>query len=189
MKKPTRRHEPEPEPEEEIAEVEEEVVAPAPLDMPPNLQVSPSTVGPIVGVVDGSDAAPGQVGEFLTATGTFAYAAGSGTGVTSTGTINLISMPPGDWDFTISASFSNLITSALFELNPFPVTGMSNAMVGLNGNFTMSGEAQTVVIIGQSARGSFAVTTALVFEVQVFNSATTEPAGTMTLRIEARRRR
>lgn len=144
--------------------------------------------GPIVGVVDGSDAAPGEVGEFKFATGTFAYAAGTTAGVTSTGTINLINMPPGDWDFTISASFSDLITSALFFLTPLP-TGMSNPMFGLNGNFTMAGEAETVVIIGQSARGSFAVNTLLSFEVQVFNNATTEPAGTMTLRIEARRRR
>jgi hypothetical protein len=155
--------------------------------VPPGL-LATQLFGPITGVVDGSDAAPGEVGEFLTAIGTFAYAAGTTAGVGSTGSINLISMPPGDWDLTISASFSNLITSALFELSPIP-TGMSNGMVGLNGNFTMAGEAQTVVIIGQSARGSFAVTTALVFLVQVFNSSTSEPAGTMTLRIEARRRR
>jgi hypothetical protein len=154
----------------------------------PTLSTSPPIPGPIIGVVDGSNAAPGQVGEFMTAVGTFAYAAGGGTGVGSTGTINLINMPPGDWDFTISASFSNLITSALFFLNPLP-TGMSNAMFGLNGNFTMSGEAETVVIVGQSARGSFAVNTELTFEVQVFNSTTAEPAGTMSLRIEARRRR
>jgi hypothetical protein len=154
----------------------------------PTLSTSPPIPGPIIGVVDGSNAAPGQVGEFMTATGSFAYAAGTTSGVTSTGTIPLINMPPGDWDFTISASFSDLITSALFFLTPLP-TGMSNPMFGLNGNFTMAGEAETVIIIGQSARGSFAVTTLLTFEVQVFNNSTSDPAGTMTLRIEARRRR
>jgi hypothetical protein len=154
----------------------------------PTPSTSPPIPGPIIGVVDGSNAAPGQVGEFLFATGTFAYAAGTTAGVTSTGHINLINMPPGDWDFTISASFSDLITSALFFLDPLP-TGMSNPMFGLNGNFTMAGEAETVVIIGQSARGSFAVNTMMIFEVQVFNSSTSDPAGTMTLRIEARRRR
>jgi hypothetical protein len=154
----------------------------------PTPSTSPPIPGPITGVVDGSDAAPGQVGEFLTAVGSFAYAAGAGSGVTSTGSISLINMPPGDWDFTISASFSDLITSALFLLNP-AVTGMSNRMFGLNGNFTMAGEAETVIIVGQSARGSFAVNTPLVFEVQVFNSTSAEPAGTMDLRIEARRRR
>jgi len=154
----------------------------------PTPSVTPPLPGPIIGVVDGSNAAPGQVGEFMFAIGTFAYAAGTTVGVGSTGTINLINMPPGDWDFTISASFSDLITSALFFLNPIP-TGMSNPMFGLNGNFTMAGEAETVVIVGQSARGSFAVNTELTFEVQVFNNSTSEPAGTMTLRIEARRRR
>lgn len=154
----------------------------------PTLSTSPPIPGPITGVVDGSNAAPGQVGEFMFAVGTFAYAAGTTGGVTSTGQIALINMPPGDWDFTISASFSDLITSALFFLNPVP-TGMSNPMFGLNGNFTMAGESETVIIIGQSARGSFAVNTLLSFEVQVFNNATTDPAGTMTLRIEARRRR
>lgn len=155
----------------------------------PTLSTTPPVPGPIIGVVDGSDAAPGQVGEFLTAVGTFHYAAGATGGVGSTGTINLINMPPGDWDFTISASFTDLISSALFLLNPFPVTGMSNEMFGLNGNFTSSMEAETVIIVGQSARGSFAVTTPLVFEVQVFQGAAGLPAGTMSLRIEARRRR
>ena len=145
--------------------------------------------GPIVGVVDGSDAAPGEVGEFIHMTGTFAYAAGvDGLGTTSTGTIDLINVVPGDWDFTVSASFTTLISSALFFLNPLP-TGMSNNMFGLNGNFTMPGEGETAVIIGTAARGSFAVNTMLVFEVQVFQDAAILPAGTMTLRIEGRRRR
>jgi hypothetical protein len=157
-------------------------------NLAPTISTTPPIPGPIIGVVDGSDASPGQVGEFLTAIGTFAYAAGTAAGQGSTGSINLINMPPGDWDLTISASYSNLITSSLFFLNPFP-TGMSNEMFGLNGNFTMPGEAETVVIIGQSARGSFSVNTPLIFEVQVFNSSTALPAGTMTLRIEARRRR
>jgi hypothetical protein len=148
---------------------------------------STSTIGPIIGVVDGSDAAPGEVGEFMTAVGTFAYAAGSATGVTSAGTLALLNMPPGDWDFTISAEFNTLITSAWFVLSP-AVTGMSNTMYGLNGNFTTGGE-QSVIIIGQSARGSFAVTTQLTFSVEVYQAAAALPAGSMYLRIEARRRR
>jgi hypothetical protein len=186
MKKPKSPH-------KEIDDTEAEPVVVEPQEhvaadiITPMISTSPIP-GPIIGVVDGSDAAPGQVGEFLTATGTFAYAAGTTGGVTSTGSINLISMPPGDWDLTISAAFSTLITSALFELNPFPVTGMSNQMIGLNGNFT-TGSMVEAVIIGQSARGSFAVTTALVFEVQVYQVGTALLAGTMSLRIEARRRR
>ena len=149
---------------------------------------STSTIGPIMGVTDGSDAAPGEVGEFLHATGTFNYAAGTATGTGSTGQIDLLNVPPGDWDFTIAASFSGLITSALFFLNPVP-TGVSNEMIGLNGNFTMPGEEESIVIVGQSARGSFAVATLLSFEVQVYQSSAVLTAGTMDLRVEARRRR
>ena len=160
----------------------------APRDLPA-ASSSTSTIGPIIGVVDGSDAAPGEVGEFLTATGTFAYAAGvDGAGTTSTGQIDLLNVPPGDWDFTIAARFTTLISSALFFLNPVP-TGMSNNMEGLNGNFTMPGEGETAVIIGTAARGSFAVSTLLSCEVQVFQDAAILPAGTMTLHIEGRRRR
>lgn len=152
---------------------------------------STSTIGPIIGVVDGTDAAPGEVGEFLTANGTFNYAAGTdGFGTTSTGHITLINMPPGDWDMTIFAMFSTLITSALFLLDPYPVTGVSNKMFGLNGNFTggVTGGI-TTTIVGPSARGSFAVNTTLVFEVQVYQLGATLPAGVMNLHFEARRRR
>lgn len=152
---------------------------------------STSTIGPIIGVVDGSDAAPGEVGEFLTASGTFNYAAGTTTGVTSTGQIDLINMPPGDWDMTIAAAFSTLIDSGEFLLNPQP-TGVTNKMWGLNGNFLGPGQPGadmlTAIIIGENARGSFAVNTLLSFEVQVFQGPS-GPAGLMTIRIEARRRR
>lgn len=157
----------------------------------PVLSTSPPIPGPIIGVVDGTDAAPGQVGEFLTANGTFNYAAGvDTTGTTSTGHITLINMPPGDWDMTIFAMFTTLITSALFLLDPFPVTGVSNKMFGLNGNFTTGvGGGITTTIVGPSARGSFAVNTVLVFEVQVFQLGASLPAGVMNLHFEARRRR
>lgn len=153
---------------------------------------STSTIGPIIGVVDGSDAAPGEVGEFLTANGTFNYSAGTdGFGTTSTGHITLINMPPGDWDMWLSAMFTTLITSAAFFLDPFPVTGVSNRMFGLNGNFTTgtTGGGITTTIVGPNARGSFAVNTPLVFEVQVFQLGASLPAGVMNLHFEARRRR
>lgn len=156
-------------------------------ELAPTLSTSPPIPGPITGVVDGSDAAPGQVGEFLTAIGTFAFAAGAAGGVTSHGRIDLLNTPPGDWDFTVSASFDTVITSAWLLLNPKP-TGMSNQMYGLIGNFSGT-EIETVIIIGQPARGSFAVTTLMSFEVEVFQGSAATPAGIMSMRLEARRRR
>ena len=145
---------------------------------------STSTIGPIVGVVDGSDAAPGEVGEFLVGLGEFHYLAGT----TNSGSIAVINMPPGDWDLTVSAQFSTLIGSGLFEISP-AMTGMSNQMIGLNGNFGAMAPI-TVVIIGQCARGSFAIPTLLTFLVQVDQAITSGlPAGDMSLRLEARRRR
>lgn len=146
-------------------------------------------IGPIIGVVDGSNAAPGEVGEFITALGTFNF-----TGATSTsmGTITLINAPPGDWDFTVSASFSTLVESVFFALSPVPV-GMSNSMVGFSGTFTAGlgpgMDAEDIVLIGQSARGSFAVTTALSFVIQIIQNEAGLLGGVMTMRIEGRRRR
>lgn len=142
-------------------------------------------IGPIVGVVDGSDAAPGEVGEFITGIGFFPYL---GYPNASNGTLTLLNVPPGDWDFTVSSSYTGLIDGSQFALSPKPV-GMSNDMIGENANFAMGSESN-FVIIGQSARGSFAVNTVMTFEVNVDNSATPGlVAGTMGIRLEGRRRR
>lgn len=145
-------------------------------------------IGPIIGVVDGSDAAPGEVGEFITGIGTFAYAVYPAV---SNGTINLLNVPPGDWDFTVSASYTSVIDGSNFALSPKP-TGMSNDMIGENANFLVGTTvpALNLVLVGQSARGSFAVATMLTFAVNVDNSGTPGAGpGTMAMRIEGRRRR
>lgn len=152
------------------------------------------TRGPIVGVIDGSDAAPGEVGEFLTAVAEVNYAAGPST--SGPFQIPLINMPPGDWDCTISASFTTLIDSAWFILNPQP-QGVSNEMYGLMGLFgggsggagTPPADLETVILIGQSARASFALTTLMNFQVEVYQGTSAGLAGVMALRIECRRRR
>lgn len=150
---------------------------------------STSTIGPIIGVVDGSNAAPGEVGEFITGIGSFNFA---GYPSVSNGFVNLLNVPPGDWDFTIAASFTTFVDGANFALSPKPV-GMSNDMVGENANFFAGSPtvpALNMVLVGQSARGSFAVTTNMTFEVNVDNSETGGlTAGVMALRLEGRRRR
>lgn len=170
-------------------------VVSAPRDLPAP-SFSTSTIGPIIGVVDGSDAAPGEVGEFIKGGGSFNYSAGAAGGVTSQGQIAALNLPPGDWDCAVSASFTTLIDSAFFLLNPQPV-GLSNKMFGLMGLFgggtgggaSPPADLETVILIGQTARASVAVTTLLSFEVQVYQGTAVDPAGTMDLDVECRRRR
>lgn len=155
----------------------------------PNLLPQLKAVGPIIGVTDGSDAGPGEVGEFITAQGSMSYAPYP---TDTANSISLIVVQPGDWDFTISASFSTLIGGAVFELRPWPVIGMSNQMVGYMSSVgDVPGIDFGTLIIGQSARGSFSVPTLLAFYCQVYMSGDSNltTGGTMDLRIEGRRRR
>lgn len=151
------------------------------------------TRGPIVGVVDGSDAAPGEVGEFLSMDGFGTYAAYP---TATVGTIPMLNMPPGDWDMWVSALFSSDIGGAFFQV-PAPLPSrLSNSMagymalaaaVGLAGSTT---PVEGVIVIGITARGSFAVTTPINFTFRVDQSDNTSlPAGTIQLHMEARRRR
>lgn len=145
-------------------------------------------IGPIHGVTDGSNAAPGDVGEFLSFTGTFAY---QGSPNFSVGTISLAVIPPGDWDLTVSAS-AGLNEGMSFNVQPIP-TGLSNGMAGASAIFSTSGGgqgAENIVLIGQAARGSFSIPTLLPFSVSVNMVGTTGlPAGSMLMRLEARRAR
>jgi hypothetical protein len=152
---------------------------------------STSTIGPIIGVVDGSAAAPGEVGEFITALGTFNYTAYPNT---SQENITLLNLPPGDWDAEASASFTTAVGAVFFALaQPVP-TGASNSMVGFAGDFGpaagMAADVLDVALIGQTARLSFANPTPLIFVLQVDQATNSSLlAGTMTIRIECRRRR
>ena len=152
---------------------------------------STSTIGPIIGVVDGTDAAPGEVGEFIQALGTFNYAAYPNT---SQENITLLNLPPGDWDAAASASFTTAVGAVFFALAAPVPTGASNSMVGFTGDFgppgALAADVAEVALIGQWARLSFANTTPLIFVLQVDQGTNASLlAGTMTIRIECRRRR
>ena len=162
------------------------VASVVPRDLPAP-SISTSTIGPIIGVVDGSDAAPGEVGEFIKGSTTVNYAAGTSTQVT----VTILNLPPGDWDVTSSAQFSTLIEGAFFELNPLPV-GVSNKMIGFLTLFAQTGapsvDVESVVLIGQCARVSAAKATPLTFLINV-DSGSANMAGQMAVLLEARRRR
>lgn len=152
----------------------------------PPLPVPPLT-GPIVGVTDGSDAAPGQVGEFIKASSGFSYSASP---VVTTSSLSVIIVQPGDWD--LWAFISGMTTNfggAAFYLNPVP-TGMSNNLGTVNGIGSSSLVEQNATVVSAMARGLFSVPTLLAFTVTIDQSNTTGIlAGSGQLSVEGRRRR
>lgn len=150
------------------------------------LEKSGSSV-PLLGVTNGSNAQPGQVGEFISATGSFPYTAYSST---TSVTLTPIVVQPGDWDFRATLGFSSYVGGAFMELVPSPA-GMSNPMTGAV-NFGSSGAAtvEELLLLSATARGSFSVPTLMPFSCTVFQlSASTLPAGTATFNFEGRRMR
>lgn len=148
---------------------------------------SQPVTGPIVGVTDGSDAAPGQVGEYIHGTTSISYAAYPQ--VTTTTATPLV-VQPGDWDLWISMQCTTQITGASFFLSPQP-TGMSNTMYGSLWTAIGTGAPESITISGMIARGSFSAPTLLPFSVTVSmagDSSLTTP-GTAVLLVEGRRRR
>lgn len=143
--------------------------------------------GPIIGVTDGSNANPGEVGEFVGQFFSIPFAAYPN--VTNTN-VSLV-LQPGDWDCTCSAEFNTPIGGTVFRLTPLPV-GMFNDMTGglMIGTSTISPTPEWPAIVGMPSRGSFSIPTLLPFNVQIFqnlNSALL--AGNMQLWFGARRRR
>lgn len=147
----------------------------------------PVATGPIQGVVDGSDAAQGIVGEYVSGSGTLAYTANPGI---TTGPVMPIVIQPGDWDITSSLTCSSIYGAAFFILDPVPA-GMSNSMIGgIIATTALAGVETDAVVIGRAARGSFKVPTLLPFRVTINQTPLAAlPAGIATLAIEARRMR
>lgn len=149
------------------------------------VSIGPSVATGITGVTDGSNAAPGQVGEFITSSNTFSYAAYPAN---TTQNVSSLVVQPGDWDLNANMTTSTIIGGADFGLNPQPV-GVSSAMVAGESNISMTG-TETAVLIAQAARASLTVPTLLAFTCHVYqNSVNTLPAGTATLVVTGRRRR
>lgn len=145
--------------------------------------------GPITGVTDGSNAAAGEVGEYIGAITQISFAAYPQRTQT---TVSPLVVQPGDWDLWASLYCSTEFGSVWFNLVPTPA-GISNNLAGGNALGITTGVAQAellAVVIGQSARGNFTVPTLLPFQVTIDQSADAALlAGTAYLQVEGRRRR
>lgn len=138
----------------------------------------------IVGVTDGSNAAPGYVGEFVTGSSSLISFPATGTITTSA---SVITLTAGDWDLHGWISdFTAAVGGVHANLNPIP-PGMSNDMTGLLG--LGSGVHATSWVNMTGARANFATTTTLTWTIFIDNSVAGSTAGTCAMHVEARRRR
>ena len=136
--------------------------------------------GHILGVTDGSNAAPGQVGEFIQSTTAVNYPAGVLTQLV----ISSLVVPPGDWDIYGACFYSVPVGFFGFNLSPEPA-GISNDIRGQVG----ASVVDLGGVIASMARGSFSVPTLLAFSVTVDQRTAGLLSGVAYLTINARRRR
>lgn len=168
--------------------VDDGLIAPGPNAPTTGPGSGTGTTTGVKGVTDGSDAAPGMVGEFMK--GQVDIAFGGYPQITQT-TVSPLVLSPGDWDIRAAMSFTVPINVGSFQLSPIP-TGVSNSMIGAIGvsDPTAWAMQNALSLIGKTARGSVSVPTLLPFSIYISQlGLTTMTAGTATLFVEARRMR
>lgn len=171
-----------------LTQVIEDIFAQNPGIIPPPPASGGS--GPLLGVTDGSKAAPGIVGEVIVLTTQIPYAAYPAI---TEPVVTLGVITPGDWDMFASMEFAGgaagAIGGASFALNG--PSGVSSDMNGIVIFGVTQGQAEAgATIIGQKGSASWAAATLIQFQVVVNQSTdATLPAGTATFRFEARRMR
>lgn len=141
------------------------------------IEASGSTL-PLLGVTNGTEAQPGQVGEFVHFSIPLSYLAANQSYPISVGVLQ-----PGDWDVWAQLSFMNNpdIIGAYFILAPVPV-GLSGDMYTIS---TTSGPLVAVTIPSEAVQALISVPTLIAMSVTI-NSPS---AGNALFEFSARRRR
>jgi hypothetical protein len=146
----------------------------------------PIKTGPILGVVDGSDARQGEIGEYVRGQAALTITAAGDQAPTVTPLV----VPPGDWDLEGSAVVQQMGTDGIwFGLTPLPV-GMIDDLFGWMPNIQPPVTQWGGWVNTARARASFTVPTALLFTVNI--TAATPIAGqtaTVTILVTGRRMR
>jgi len=136
---------------------------------------------PLIGVTNGTDATPGQVGEWF-----FFTVNGSITGTAAQIAMQSVTLQPGDWDIWASLDASVFVTSMQFNVtSPLPA-GMSDNMFSIIAQPT--GVTEAVVVESNSSRLLCSVPTLVPFQLE-FNTTGAGSAGTYGFTVKARRRR
>ena len=144
----------------------------------------PSLIGlaqPIIGVTDGSDAQPGQVGEYVR------FQAGvTVPAISQTTQVTLGVLPPGDWDcWAWLTDFSVPVTTAQFYRAP-PPPGFDDP---LNSVTFTAGDAMVTTLVSVTTRALTSAPSLINFTVTT-NNVTPGPAdGGAVLVFQSRRRR
>lgn len=133
---------------------------------------------PLIGVTDGSNAQPGQVGEWIQLSANFAIPIASQTLLLSLGVLQ-----PGDWTCSALAFCNPWVGSLYFVLADN--TGFSNSM----GSPALGATDQAVNQISSVARCSISTPTLVAFSVSTNFDASGTAASNGTIEFNARRAR
>lgn len=132
---------------------------------------------PLIGVTNGTDAQPGQVGEWVRLTNSFTVPGGNNTTV-----INMGVLQPGDWDCWAWLGMQMVLNDASFALNPVPA-GFSDT---LTQSLAVTNTSSVTWLLAFPVRALISVPSLLAFNVTTGNPGA---AGTCELEFAARRRR
>lgn len=138
---------------------------------------------PRMGVVDGSAAVPGQVGEWISSSASITIPA-LGAGNNWQGLVTPISLPAGDWMCFADATWALFYPSVFFGMGPVPA-GLSNGMLG--GSWG-SGDVNNRIALGVPAHAAMATPTLLTFQVLI-QAGGVVGSGNFTQRVQAIRLR
>lgn len=136
---------------------------------------------PLVGVTNGANAQPGQVGEFLDFEVPFNVPTAAQVNLPLTMGV----LPPGDWDVWANAATSVFVTSLEILQTPVPV-GFNHGLGAVIGG---TGGAELVTLPAAAVRALISVPTLIVINVSSNNDGPGNVAGTGVVAVFARRRR
>jgi len=142
---------------------------------------------PLIGVTNGTDAQPGQVGEFVEFNVNATYPAT----VPNTQTLSMGVLQPGDWDVYSFFGTLNATGGVVFQALPQP-TGFSSNMYGVNIQLGTPADPNVFggQVFGEYARALISVPTLIAIQLQTnvtASAASTSTTGYMV--VSARRRR
>jgi hypothetical protein len=154
----------------------------------------PATTGPIIGVVDGSSARPGEVGEVMRIT-----VQGNFTDVSQVQAVSTLILSPGDWDYATTCYCAPVATTGSQVLSGLRYQSVESTPAGVTPIITWvlediaaaggaSGGLYWPIIFSLPAQATVAVPTLLAFNLYT-NYIGTGSAGLFYFTARARRMR